>query len=220
MNAVDIQITSDFICPWCWIGHRNLKQALDARLAQVRVTLAYRAFELNPDMPALGMDRRAYRTAKFGTWERAQERDAEVTAAGARVGLDFRFDSIAVTPNTRNAHRLVEYAKTAGDTDRVARLHESLFAAYFTHGQHIGLVDVLSDLAAQAGLDRDAARAWLDSEAGDAEVSASEMHAELEGVRAVPTVRIGRTYIQGAQPVSMFANALDNELTLSVAHKG
>lgn len=220
MNAVDIQITSDFICPWCWIGHRNLKQALDARLGHARVTLDYRAFELNPDMPALGMNRQAYRTAKIGSWARAQERDAQVTAAGERVGLVFRFDAITVTPNTRNAHRLIEYAKTQGDTDRVARLHESLFEAYFTHGAHIGLTDVLSDLAAQAGLDRDGARAWLDSDAGDAEVSASEMHAELEGVRAVPTVRVGRTYIQGAQPVSMFVNALDNELTLSIAHKG
>lgn len=224
MNAVEIQVTSDFICPWCWIGHHALSQAvagvLERTAGHARVSLVYRPFELNPDMPEEGINRQVYRTAKFGSWERSQARDAEVAEAGARAGLAFHFERIEITPNTRLAHRLIEYARTAGtDAHQFDRLYASIFEAYFSHGQHIGLPDVLIDLAAQAGFDAQAARVWLASNGGDAEVSADETHAELEGIRAVPTTRIGSTYIQGAQPVAVFANALDNELTRAVAHK-
>ncbi|HTJ95190.1 MAG TPA: DsbA family oxidoreductase [Pararobbsia sp.] len=223
MSAVEIQVTSDFICPWCWVGHQNLLHALNRALmrtaGRTRVTLDYRPFELNPDMPEDGIDRKTYRTAKFGSWERSQARDAEVTAAGARAGLDFQFSRIAVTPNTRLAHRLIEFARTLGDSAQLERLYGAVFEAYFSHGLHIGRADVLVKLADHVGLDADATRNWLDSDGGEAEVSANETRAELEGIRAVPTIRIGRTYIQGAQPVTVYANALDGELTLSVAHK-
>lgn len=220
MNTVDVQVTSDFICPWCWIGHRHLLQALEQSPHRAHVTITCLPFELNPDMPKFGVDRKAYRTAKFGNWARAQARDLEVAQAGARIGLDFRFDRVSIAPNTRPAHRLMAYANAEGDPARSAALFDAIFEAYFSRGEHIGLNDVLTSLAATAGFDPQAARAWLDDGAGEAEVTADELRAELDGIRAVPTVHIGRTYIQGAQPVAVFVNALDNELSLPIAHKG
>ena len=219
MAVVEIQITSDFICPWCWIGHRHLTRAINQSGARHAVAVAHQPFELNPEMPKAGVSRRSYRTAKFGSWERSQARDIEVETAGRRAGLDMQLSRIEVTPNTRIAHRLMAYANTLGDESRVEGLYEAIFAAYFARGEHIGTTDVLVSIGASVGLDAKAARTWLDADAGEAEVVANEMRADLDGIRAVPTVRIGNTLIQGAQPVPVFLNALDNELMLSVSHK-
>jgi predicted DsbA family dithiol-disulfide isomerase len=161
MKPVDIEITYDFICPWCWIGHRNLKNALGREAEDVSAKLSYVPFELNPTMPRTGLDRREYRTAKFGSWSRSQAMDADVAGAGRKVGLEFNYDRIEVTPNTRRAHRLMAFAHRIGDERKTEALFESIFAAYFSRGENIGAPDVLVPLAEAIGFDAQQVRDFL-----------------------------------------------------------
>ena len=168
----------------------------------------YLPFELNPDMPPEGMARRAYRTAKFGSWARSQMLDAEVVERGKSVGLCFYYERVAITPNTRLAHRLMAFAQAFGDAPRVDALFDAIFAAYFDAGRDIGKLDVLVGLAAQAGFDAGAVRDFLISNAGDHDVVAAELSAMVAGVRAVPSVRIADMTINGAQATTVLVAAL------------
>lgn len=147
--SVSVQVTSDVICPWCFIGKRRLEKAIAAHGLPVRV--CWLPFQLNPQMPKEGVSRREYRTRKFGSWERSQELDAQVAAAGAAEGIPFAFDRMERTPNTLDAHRLIWLADEEGVQDAVV---EALFRAYFTEGRDISARQTLLDLVAQAGLDR------------------------------------------------------------------
>jgi predicted DsbA family dithiol-disulfide isomerase len=201
-----IDVYSDVICPWCYIGKHRLKQALcslgEGYLAQV----TWRAFELNPQMPTEGMERRAYRSANFGSHERSQAKDAHVTHLGASEGIPFAFDRIARTPNTFHAHRLVCLAQREGVQDAVV---ERLFRAYFTEAADIGHREVLVEIASSAGLDSEKARLFLESDEGAAEVRGDEGMAHRLGIRSVPTFMVnGRYAIAGAQPSEALAEAL------------
>jgi len=204
--SVHITITSDFVCPWCFVGEHRLAAAL-ARLGPgLDVAIAWRPFELNPGMPAAGMDRRSYRIAKFGSWERGQALDARLEAVASQDGLRFNYDRITRTPNTMQPHRLMWLAAREGaDTTRLARL---LFAAYFTEGRDISEPAVLSDLAGQAGLAPARATAFLAGREGAAEIRAQAMQARAEGIDGVPFFRIGGIALSGAQPVETFLAAL------------
>lgn len=208
MPALQLSVTSDFICPWCWIGHRHLQSALAAAPLTTPPHIRYLPFELNPDMPVDGVDRKTYRTAKFGSWARSQAMDADVTARGKAVGLVFDYERVAITPNTRRAHRLMAFAQAFGDARRAATLFDAIFAAYFQHGQDIGARDVLADLAVAAGFDRTAVRDFLAGNEGERDVVAAELGAVVAGIRAVPTIAIGDTYISGAQPARVLTDAL------------
>jgi len=208
MSAVQVHVTADFVCPWCWIGYRLLKDAISMAALDVPPHIHYLPFELNPDMPPEGMARRAYRTAKFGSWARSQMLDAEVVERGKSVGLCFYYERVAITPNTRLAHRLMAFAQAFGDAPRVDALFDSIFAAYFDAGQDIGKLDVLASLAARAGFDADAVRDFLLSNAGNQDVIAAELSAMVAGVRAVPSVRIADTIIQGAQAATVLVDTL------------
>ena len=209
MKPVDIQVTYDFICPWCWIGHRNLKAAAQRLTSEVAPNITYAPYELNPDMPATGVDRKEYRSAKFGSWARSRAMDVEVAIAGKRVGLDFNYDVVAITPNTRLAHRLMAFAQGSGEVQQSEALFEAIFAAYFSRGEDIGSIDVLVSLAASVGFDAQAARDFLSGKRGEAEVVAEEMRAHMKGIRSVPTIRIGSTDLSGAQPASVLERALE-----------
>ncbi|HEX6121028.1 MAG TPA: DsbA family oxidoreductase, partial [Dongiaceae bacterium] len=143
-----LEIFSDTVCPWCYIGKRRLERALSLR-PQPALTRRWRAFQLNPGLPANGMDRRQYMIAKFGSLDRAYRLYEAVARVGAQEGIRFDFDRIARTPNTVRSHRLL-YA--AAEEGRQADLLELIFAAYFSDGRDIGDPDVLSDLADEAGL--------------------------------------------------------------------
>lgn len=211
-GAADIEVTSDFICPWCWIGHQHLKAALQQQAehsGQPGPAIRFLPYELNPDMPAEGVPRRQYRSAKFGSWARSQALDAEVTAAGLKAGLQFDYERVDITPNTRLAHRLMVFAQQQGDAATAGRLYEAIFAAYFSEGRDIGRADVLAELAGAAGLDGTQAAAFLASGGGQAEVSAAQQRAYASYIRSVPTVRIGAASLTGAQPVAVFARALE-----------
>src|SRR3954447_14642149 len=161
MLAVDV--ISDVICPWGFIGKRRLEKAVAAHGGPVRVR--WLPFQLNPQMPQEGVSRREYRTGKFGSWERSLELDAQVAAAGATESIHFAFDRMERTPNTLDAHRLIWLAETQGVQDAVV---EALFRAYFTEGRDLSNRQMLLDVVAEAGLDRHQAEAVLNTNGMDA----------------------------------------------------
>lgn len=206
IKSVELEIVSDTICPWCFVGKRQLEVAREMLPAGLTVNVRWRPFLLNPDMPAEGVDRRTYLTAKFGSWQRSQELDALVAAAGTAVGITFRHDLMRRTPNTTDSHRLIRLAGVDGRQEEVV---ESLFVAYFTEGRDIGDVEVLADVARQAGLDAQRARAMLGSDEGRAEVLAEVEAAQRQAVRSVPTFRhAGEILFAGAIRASLMANAI------------
>jgi predicted DsbA family dithiol-disulfide isomerase len=205
--TITIDITSDFICPWCWIGHTNLKAAL-ALAGQPHVRQHFLPFELNPGMPPEGMHRQAYRTAKFGNWARSQSMDEDVTQAGKLIGLDFHYERIERTPNTRLAHKLIAYTQLQGDSVKSERLFEALFVAYFSHGRNIGDPTVLADLAAANGIDTQAALAYMHSDTADTLLDAALEQARAAGINSVPSLLIGNHRIAGAQTAESMAAIL------------
>jgi predicted DsbA family dithiol-disulfide isomerase len=198
-----IDVISDVICPWCFIGKRRLEKALSDRPATVR----WRAFQLNPDMPRQGIDRRAYRTRKFGSWERSLELDAQVAAAGEGEGIAFNFEKMARTPNTLDAHRVIRLAGERGVQDAVV---EALFLAYFTDGLDLSDRATLAEIAAEAGLDRVEVDGLLAGDNGLDVVRAGEEQARRLGVSGVPFFVVnGRVALSGAQPPELFRQAFE-----------
>jgi predicted DsbA family dithiol-disulfide isomerase len=165
--VLTIDIYSDVICPWCYIGKRRLGKALAGRPAAVR----WHPFELNPDMPREGVERRAYRVKKFGSWERSLELDAQVGRAFAGEGLAFNSEKMARTPNTFDSHRLIWLAGEKGVQDGVA---EALFKAYFTDGRDLSDRATLAAVAVEGGLDRAEVDELLAGDRGAAEVRERE----------------------------------------------
>ncbi|MEM1255046.1 MAG: DsbA family oxidoreductase [Cyanobacteria bacterium P01_H01_bin.21] len=205
--TLTIEITSDFICPWCLIAHHNLQQAIAKLEMPADIQWVWHPFELNPDMPAAGMDRRTYRTNKFGTWAYSQQLDAQTMQAGQANGVEFRYDLMQKTPNTLNAHRLTALAAKAGKATEMA---ERILQAYFTEGQDIGDIDTLSALAADIGLDQ--AKAFLLSDDGISDIRADKQQAVAQGIHSVPTIRIGDAVLVGGQPVDVFFSALQTAI--------
>ncbi len=197
-EATSIDVYSDVVCPWCYIGKRKLEQALLELSAQnVAVTPNWRAFQLNPDMPVAGMARTEYVATKFGGPARAGEIYARVTAAGSAVGIAFQFDKIERQPNTINAHRLIAYAGSRGQQDAVM---EALFRGFFLELRDIGDVGVLGDIAASAGLERDAVHQYLTSDQGAAAARQEDAVARQLGISGVPFFVFGGKYaVSGAQ---------------------
>jgi predicted DsbA family dithiol-disulfide isomerase len=202
-----IDIVSDAICPWCYIGKRQLERALETLSQEgLQFSVHWNPFQLNPDMPKEGRDRATYRALKFGNPERVREMDERVTGAAANVGLAFRLDLIQRTPNTLDAHRLIWLAGREGVQDAVM---EAVFVAYFTQGRDIGDRDVLADCAAQAGMDRAAVADFLGGEVAAQEMLAADRAAREAGVNGVPSFFLdGYGLYSGAMPAETMAEAL------------
>ncbi|WP_158258264.1 DsbA family oxidoreductase [Rhodopila globiformis] len=202
-----IDIVSDAICPWCYIGKRQLERAL-AILGQegLRFSVHWNPFQLNPDMPREGCDRAEYRARKFGGPEQAAALDRRITEAAAAVGLGFRTDLMTRTPNTIDAHRLIWFAGQHGDQDAVM---EAVFKACFIQGRDIGDAAVLADCAAEAGLPRHEAAAFLAGDLAAAEMRAADQAARQAGVNGVPSFFLdGYFLFSGAMPAETIAEAL------------
>jgi predicted DsbA family dithiol-disulfide isomerase len=200
-----IDVVSDLVCPWCFIGKRNLEAALAGEDVG-EVVVRWHPFELNPDLPHDGIDRREYVERKFGGPERAAQIYARVRDAGARAGIAFDFQRIVRQPNTREAHRLIAWAQARGDADALV---ERLFSAYFVDGLAIGDRETLVRLAAEAGVDADAARAWLASDTGRAEIAQAEVRARELGITGVPFfIFDGRVGLSGAHPPETIREAI------------
>ena len=199
-----IDIYSDVVCPWCYVGKRRLERALTEFGGGSRVT--WRPFQLNPTMPKDGMDRTAYLESKFGSLEAFRQLEEHMQAAAVSEQIAFAFEKIARTPNTFAAHRLIWLAEREGCQDAVV---DSFFRGYFEEGADIGTIATLIRLAERAGLSKDVVERVLQSEEGTAEVKAEEAAGHALGIRGVPYFLVNGTYaISGAQPVETFVSAL------------
>lgn len=208
---LSIDIISDVVCPWCYVGKRRLESALAKRAgsADQPVNVRWHAFELNPDIPPGGVDRRSYLENKFGGPERAKQIYARIKAAGDEVGIAFDFDRIVRQPNTVNAHRLIAWAQET-DISASDALIERLFRAYFVDGIDIGNIEALARIAGDAGFDATAAHAWLASDSGRAAVRAEEQRARALGVTGVPFFVFNqRLAVSGAQPPEVLLEAME-----------
>ena len=201
-----IQIYSDTICPWCFVGKRRLDEAL-AQRPGLAVSIQWEPFQLNPDMPAGGADRDEYIRAKFGPGGYGRMGDA-LLDAGLSVGIEFDFDRAARVPNTIDSHRLMAMASSVG---RQAELAEVMFRQYFTDGLDIGDATVLTAAGIEAGLDEIQVRALLDGGEGRAEISRADDGARRIGISSVPTfIFDGRFAIVGAQDPEVFLQLFDH----------
>jgi predicted DsbA family dithiol-disulfide isomerase len=205
-RGLTIEIYSDVVCPWCYIGKRRLERALDQLNGAAQARITWRPYQLNPTMPKDGMDRTTYLEAKFGSLDAFRQMEEHVLAAGATERIPFAFEKVVRTPNTFMAHRLMWHAEQQGCQDAVV---ESLFRGYFTEGADIGSVPVLGRLAGRAGLDAAAVESFLHSEEGATEVKAEEAAGHRLGIRGVPYfVLNGSISISGAQPPDIFVSAI------------
>ncbi len=203
LPSVTVNIISDAICPWCWIGKRRLEGAAALLASKAVIEAVWKPFELNPDMPREGVERRAYRMKKFGSLDVSAQLDARVAEAGRSAGLTFRHDLMRWTPNTLDCHRLIRFAGQAGRQDAVV---EGLFQAYFAQGLNIGDAGVMADIAAAAGLDRTQAEALLASGEGAEDVARELAHARQMGISSVPTFVVDREpLVSGAAPSELLA---------------
>jgi predicted DsbA family dithiol-disulfide isomerase len=210
---IKLDILSDPICPWCFIGKSNLDRALEQR-PDHPFAIEWHPFQLNPDMPAEGMDRRAYMEAKFGGRDGAVRAYTPVLQAAERAGLTLNFEGIARTPNTLDAHRLIHWAGLEG---RQTAAVSALFRAYFVDGQDIGDRTTLADIAARIGLDRAMTERLLASDADAEDIRARDAHARERGVTGVPTFVIANQHVVvGAQPADLWLQVID-ELSAQIA---
>jgi len=201
-----LEIVSDLVCPWCYIGQRRLERALN-RDGAPAPRLLWRAFQLNPDIPPDGVPRQAYLAAKFGGTLHADRIYEAIGAAGTAEGIRFQFDRILRTPNSLNAHRLKRHARRHdAEPDVTARLYR----AYFEQARDIGLAGVLADIAAEAGLEHTETLRYLASDEDRLAVQAEDIGTRRQGITGVPCVVINGKYaLSGAQEPEFFLPLFD-----------
>jgi predicted DsbA family dithiol-disulfide isomerase len=208
-----VDVISDVICPWCYVGKRRLEKAIAAFDGQL--TVRWLPFQLNPTMPKEGMRRREYRTRKFGSWERSLELDARLVEVGTAEGIKFAFDEIERTPNTLDAHRLIWLADKVGVQDAVV---EALFRAYFTDGRDIGNRQTLVEVVTEVGLDRCKAEDQMNGDGGREAIRESDELARRSGVEGVPFFIVnGKVTLSGAQQPEAFLEAFKQALAVTQA---
>ena len=195
-----LEVASDVICPWCYIGKRRLEKAIELFNGDLDLKVSWLPFQLNPGMPKEGMPRAEYRKAKFGSLERSRQLDARVIAEGRIEGIEFAFDRIERTPNTSEAHRLIALAENQN------AVVNALFRAYFEEARDIGDPAVLADIAARCGV-----KGWPEKAP---DVSALEEEVRAMGISAVPTFIFDRSSgISGAYPAQTLAQAIRQAAT-------
>ena len=203
---MNIEIISDTVCPWCLVGKRKLEAALKQR-PELDVTISWKPFQLNPDAPPEGKDRKTAIAEKFGSLENARQIYDRVGSAGKEVGVDFNFDAIPRTPNTQNSHRLIHWAGQAGVQNAMV---EILFRRFFIDGEDIGDKGILLDAAEEADLERDLIASRLDSDLDLQQVLDEDTQARQLGVSGVPFFIFERKYaVSGAQPPEAFLQIFD-----------
>jgi predicted DsbA family dithiol-disulfide isomerase len=206
MKQLTIETTSDFVCPWCYIGEARLEKALKLVAPGVEIKHNWRPYELNPDQPIEGADRKEYMERRFGA-EKMKVMEARMKELGKEDGLEFRQELIKRSPNTRLAHRLNWFAAQEGKD--IAR---AIFKAYFTEGKDIGDIEVLVALAGAAGLDTKKTRSFLASNEGVSEIERLEKEGRARGIQGVPFITIGSEEIRGAETVQEMADAIERAL--------
>jgi predicted DsbA family dithiol-disulfide isomerase len=206
-----IDVISDVVCPWCYIGKRNLEAALvlyrEKHPEASAPTVRWHPFQLNPQLPKTGVPRAEYLEKKFGGPARAQQIYARVTDAGKKAGIDFQFDRIVVQPNTVDAHRLVYHALEKGKQDAVV---EELFKAYFLDARDLTKTSILSEIAEKAGIDRKSVAEYLETDEDSDLIAEADHEARQVGVEGVPFFILNRKVgLSGAQPPEMLLQAME-----------
>lgn len=203
-----IDLFADVACPWCWIGERRLKRALDE--AGVEATVRWRPYQLQRGLPPRGLPWNDFVESKFGGWARARPMFAQVAAAGAPEGIRYDFESVASAPNTRDAHRVLLLAQDRG---RLWEATDAMFAACFAEGRDVGDAAVLAEVGAAAGLAAAEVREMLAGDAYADAVGAAQELADRSGITGVPFVVFGGKFaVSGAQPLEVFRTAIDRAL--------
>lgn len=207
-ETIKLDIISDPICPWCYIGKTHLDKAL-AEVPDHPFVMEWHPFQLNPDMPEGGMDRRAYLEGKFGGKDGAVRAYAPVVENAEKAGLNINFDKMMRTPNTLDAHRLIHWAGIEG---RQTAAVSALFKAYFEDGRDIGQHDVLADIADAIEMDASVVLRLLASDSDREDIRARDTHSRQMGVNSVPTFIVaGKHAVPGAQPPDLWVKVI-NEL--------
>jgi predicted DsbA family dithiol-disulfide isomerase len=202
--ALTLDVVSDSVCPWCYVGKRNLDAAL-AQITDLDVSVSWRPFQLDPTIPREGISRHDYMARKFGP-EKIAEIHTRLEGVGKAAGINFAFDKIEKSPNTLNAHRLIRWSQLSGKQTDVV---EALFSAYFTQGKDIGAQSVLTEIARDFGLDANEIGAALQTNHDEKEVQEEIATAMRMGVSGVPFFIIaGRYGMSGAQPPDMLADVI------------
>ncbi len=205
-EPVTIDVISDVVCPWCYLGKRRLRRAVDM-VPEIQVIVRWRPFRLDPTIPPEGVAREDYLTAKFGSIQALDESHRQLSMRGRDEGITYNFDRITRSPNTLDAHRLVRWAAAAGVQDDMV---ERLFAAYFSEGLDVGDAAVLADLAAHVGLDGEVTAGRLASDEDRELVVAEIENANRIGVSGVPCFIIDRRLaVTGAHPAEVLAQAIE-----------
>jgi predicted DsbA family dithiol-disulfide isomerase len=204
-QTVKLDILSDPICPWCYIGKTHLDKAL-AKLPDHPFVIEWHPFQLNPDMPDAGMDRREYLERKFGGKDGAVRAYAPVVEHAENAGLKIVFEGMKRTPNTLDAHRLIHWAGIEGKQNAVV---DALFDAYFVQARDIGDPEVLSDIADSAGMDAAVVMKLLKSDADREDIRNRDTHSREMGVSSVPTFIVANQHaVPGAQPPEMWEKVI------------
>ncbi|MGF1464340.1 MAG: DsbA family protein [Maricaulaceae bacterium] len=217
MRKLQIDMVSDIVCPWCWLGLKRLDRALEA-FDDVTAALQFHPHELDPSVPEDGVEYRAYMRAKFGPSgpsNRFQQMREHLEAAGPDYGIDFRFDTITRRPNTLNCHRLIKWAQGQGKSRAVK---EALFAAYFRDAQDLSDPAVLTAVASAVGLDVDLIQTLLEGDRDKDAVRGEEAHFQRLGVTGVPFfIFNGRVGVPGAQEPEILRDAMRKALSSEAA---
>jgi predicted DsbA family dithiol-disulfide isomerase len=212
MQPVRLDIFSDPVCPWCYVGKANLDRALEAA-ADHPFIVQWHPFQLNPDMPDEGVAKRAYLEEKFGGKARVDAVHDRLREVARTAGLALNPDVPKRMPNTLDAHRLIHWAGIEG---RQTPVVSALFRAYWVEGRDIGNLAVLADIAGACGMDRDAVVRLLTSDADEDDILARDQDARSKGVTAVPTFLIAQQYVvSGAQPTEMWADVIKDMIAAS-----
>jgi predicted DsbA family dithiol-disulfide isomerase len=211
MTTLTIDVVSDVVCPWCFIGKRHLDQALQlwrAERPDSDVEVRWQPYFLNPDTPESGEPYRPFLEKKFGGPKQLEEIWQRVSEAGRKAGIEFAFEKIELRANTLNAHRLIHHAQTGGGS-AIEDLIEALFAAQFLEGRHIGDRAMLAAVAAECGMDREAVQRYLDSDEDAEEVRAAAAKMQRMGISGVPFfIFNNKLAASGAQPPEALLQAM------------
>lgn len=203
-NKLSVSVVSDVMCPWCYIGKRRLEQAIES-LVSLEIELRWLPFQLDATLPERGKDRQQYLTDKFGV-ERAKTFYESIKQAGLADGIEFQFDDIKISPNTLNSHRMIFWSHKHGLQNEMV---EALFRAYFIEGKSLADLNVLADIAMQAGLDREHTLSSLQSRLDLDTVRNSVISSSQSGISSVPTYIVEDKFaIVGAQPARQLAETL------------
>ncbi len=205
MTTVKLDILSDPICPWCYIGKTHLDKAL-AEVPDHPFVIEWHPFQLNPDMPREGMDRRDYLERKFGGKDGAVKAYAPVVEHAGNAGLTINFEAMTRTPNTLDAHRLIHWAGIEGKQTEIV---DALFKAYFEEGRDIGDHDVLADIADNVGMDASVVRKLLQSDSDAQSIRDRDAHSRQMGVNSVPTYIVANKHaVPGSQPPELWVKVI------------